>query len=769
MKHTTRFLQSILCCLLLALLPAMALAAPADTGVLLQDVQARSLAWDGGALYLLGTTPEGENAVFTWTPGQQEADMLCLLPATPEGLLYDRTYQDLSPAEKEQVDGTVSAVFIHQGQLHGMNHYSGRFGPIAESGVAWREDLTLDLTAYQRQGIMEADMQPFTQDNRLIMPLRAIDYTDGLDGIRVAVTDLDTGKTRVMDTDRVLVVAPYKPGALLALQAFRADDVTSVWRMAEMDIETGKLTPLPMAMPEAEPYADSPSAIGYDAASDSFFYALPQRLMVSRERAPFKLAALLPFDYLAQEAAQGFVLPDRQVGIWQFGLFVGSLTGEVDLSKALTIQAPNIAPEAIAAFKTKYPDITVLMDNRSLDGGQIGQMIAGGDADTDLFTLQADASLRALINKGYAHPLDSAALIRETEGFYPHIRNAIDNAQGQPCAWPANLFWSFWQVDTQQWAQYMGDRPLPATWIDVLTAMRDFSRQENLNQPEAFFLFETTHEQLVQEVLYSYIRQYETPDAPMTFDVPALRQALDLLREIQALQQAAGFHAQQIIGTNIADEDILPALLHPYAGGGNLFAPPSSGIQQYQDLPSLTFDEGGKPAIPAYLYVHVVNPNSPRKDLAQAFLQATDSKEVNDRLYYALRPHENEPWPNPHFAETLAWMEDNLAQAKERLAKAREDGATGQQTRQEEEYIAYLEYQLANQDELRYSISPAGIENYRSKAEDAWFPYCSLLLASSQATDQIDALCARFAAGALDTDAMAQELNQIARLVFLEQ
>ena len=48
----------------------------------------------------------------------------------------------LAPAEKEQVDGTVSAVFIHQGQLHGMNHYSGRFGPIAESGVAWREKIS---------------------------------------------------------------------------------------------------------------------------------------------------------------------------------------------------------------------------------------------------------------------------------------------------------------------------------------------------------------------------------------------------------------------------------------------------------------------------------------------------------------------------------------------------------------------------------------------------------------------------------------------------
>ena len=119
---------------------------------------------------------------------------------------------------------------------------------------------------------------------------------------------------------------------------------------------------------------------------------------------------------------------------------MGSLTGEVDLSKALTIQAPNIAPEAIAAFKTKYPDITVLMDNRSLDGGQIGQLITGGDADTDLFTLQADASLRALIDKGYAHPLDSAALIRETEGFYPHIRNAIDNARAA-LLWPANPFW----------------------------------------------------------------------------------------------------------------------------------------------------------------------------------------------------------------------------------------------------------------------------------------------------------------------------------------
>ena len=101
----------------------------------------------------------------------------------------------------------------------------------------------------------------------------------------------------------------------------------------------------------------------------------------------------------------------------------------------------------------------------------------------------------------------------------------------------------------------------------------------------------------MQEVLYSYIRQYETPDAPMTFDVPALRQALDLLRN-QALRQAAGFHAQQIIGTNIADEDILPALLHPMPAAASLFAPPRQAFSNIRTCRPSPLTKAASPPFP---------------------------------------------------------------------------------------------------------------------------------------------------------------------------
>ena len=760
-----RIVVLMLAALLLFPHAAPALAQDTEQDYTAGELNLRAMVQENGTFYFLSSVQEGTEAVYICQPGMEPELLLTLPPMTP-GLLYGKTYAELDADEKAEMDASVSSLFIKDGQLHALNHYTGAFGPVTSQGIDW-QDKRLDVAVYQGGGGMQTLGQPFCQDGLLVMPLEPLSYTDGLDGIRVAISHLGTGATRVLETERVLAVAPYLPGQLLALNAHRLDDASSVWQFAAMDMETGSLSPLPMILFEAQPY-NGPGAIGYDQGTDSYFYALPQRLMVSQAQQPFQLAALLPFDYVDTQNTQAFALPGGKVGILQGTLAIRSLESRVDTANTLTLQAPMLQREAVAAFRASHPHVTIFSDNRSLRASQAAALIQGGEEQIAIFTVAADDGLRAMVDKGYALPLTNEQLLQESATFYPLVQQVINNPAGQPSAWPINLHWSSWQVDKRAWQQYTGDTPLPATYLDILKAMLAFSQHEDLSAPEVHFLSEMPQEVFVMQVLQAFIRQHEEQDAPLHFDHPDLREALGLLSDIQALQAAAKYEPQQILGTNTADEDIMPALLYPFAGGGDLFGLPREEGVRFEDLPALPFSAGGTPTIPSQLYVAVVNPKSPQAALAQEFLWALSQKDINPRVYYALRPEQNEPYPNPNYEQTVARLEENLKATKERLGKAKAEGATALSMQENEDLVRYLEHKLADKEALRYMISKEGLANYRSKTAYISLPDRSLLLGSLLVETQLQPVIQRFVAGTLSAEHMVQELNQLSRLVYQE-
>src|SRR5699024_3037561 len=73
----------------------------------------------------------------------------------------------------------------------------------------------------------------------------------------------------------------------------------------------------------------------------------------------------------------------------------------------------------------------------------------------------------------------------------------------------------------------------------------------------------------------------------------------------------------------------------------------------------MVFTEGETPAIQASLSVYVLNPNSPRLDLAVQFLEYV-SAHPDDRMRIALHPQENEPARPADYEDKVAQLQGEI-------------------------------------------------------------------------------------------------------------
>ena len=83
------------------------------------------------------------------------------------------------------------------------------------------------------------------------------------------------------------------------------------------------------------------------------------------------------------------------------------------------------------------------------------------------------------------------------------------------------------------------------------------------------------------------------------------------------------------------------------------------------ELP-LVFEEETVPYTNARMYVFVVNPYSTKIDAAIRFLECMAQVEANSRLYYAIHPGENEPYPRANYEQIRDSYTQQKAEYEER-------------------------------------------------------------------------------------------------------
>lgn len=719
--------------------------------------------------YTLASDQHGKRSLMAYTLGDAEPRTICQLPPQPEHIPHEDPYEDYPKETRDALENLVDAIFVNNGQLHAINHCTGRIGTLDEQGVHWG-DFKIDNSPYFEGGNLRVYARGFTQDNCYINTLTDYDMETDLESITLFISDLTSGATRTIKTHLAASVDPYRPGSLLILRAV-PEGAGYVWQLAELDLATEAITPLPMALPRVNTEGENAlGAIGYDPQLDAYYYATPNKLFMSRAKGPFEPTAILALNHIAPGQSRGIPLPDSHYAVpsWE-GTFIRKTGNTLNLGNSLTIKGNFMEFGIKARFHQQSPGTALFLEGGHLTAADAGQLVRNGDAETDLFALQADPALYALLQKGYAAPLTNDKLLTAIGSMYPAAQQVLLDREGRPSAFPISFNLSSGFIVREHWQQYMGDTPYPETFLDLFDAMLGFNKRHASEDPEAYFLFDTDEEGLLRAVIQGYIRQYESQEGPLDFNSPVLKDTLLKMTEALAVAKAAGQGPQEFVGESSGDSRNAPSLVHLFSGGGNPFAVPDTFGNHHDPVPPFAFQAGEEHKQPGWLQVMVINPNSSRQDLAQQFLEIYLNPQTDPRTYYALRPDANQPLPNPNYEEAIQRTQADLAKYTKALEDAKKSGtASSEDLRVYQFRIDSANQDLADQDRLKYVIQQEGIDRFRQIAPTIRYFTDSRLLDNGPAQAQLETHLQRYLSGEAPVDTFLKDLTEMARLVFME-
>lgn len=272
------------------------------------------------------------------------------------------------------------------------------------------------------------------------------------------------------------------------------------------------------------------------------------------------------------------VIGDWYVAAGVDGIRLIALDGKEEARTSLTVRGlPSLERNLDHSFQQAYPGMVL---SRRTETGHFCardavEAIRAGDT-TDLFYLRLDGELLGLLRDGFFPVVDSDALLAEAEGMAPVFRNALV-WEGQLLAYAgAPVVWA-WQI-------VEGADDPPATFAELAASHRmPWTREEYARYLLVQLLMEEGG--LPADALAPALEMLEAAELPL--DAPA--------GDGGGLETASGLILR---GHNPADPE--PAR-HP--------------------VPRPSVSAGAPQRVPVELRVYVLNPNSPNREAALAFLE----------------------------------------------------------------------------------------------------------------------------------------------------
>ena len=257
-------------------------------------------------------------------------------------------------------------------------------------------------------------------------------------------------------------------------------------------------------------------------------------------------------------------------------------------------------------FKRAHPGVRVKHVSVPAQGDAFKALLMTNE-EYDVYELAIGPVYAALRDKGYLLPLTGATqAARFADAAFPYLRDALSqsgNVYAVVC--PAeedesqSVYLDAWSRDDQGWAEEnLGE--VPTTWARLLDMMIDWAKNR---EDSAYRLCDAPMEGegFYVTLFQSYVSQYERADAPITFDTPAFREAMTLLKQYAQLAQPL---------------DTRPALLSPF--GGALTGARENGMV---GMAPPTFEAGQTPVIQADFRVYVVNARTKHPAEALAYVE----------------------------------------------------------------------------------------------------------------------------------------------------
>jgi ABC-type glycerol-3-phosphate transport system substrate-binding protein len=264
-------------------------------------------------------------------------------------------------------------------------------------------------------------------------------------------------------------------------------------------------------------------------------------------------------------------------------------------------------------------------------------------------------------------------------------------------------------------------------------------------------------------MIFQYIYQNDTADKPLSFQSPALKAAINQLLTIAQKHGASGFTPQQILDTNIADEDIKPEMFFLNAGGliGHFGENPDGASRLFP----FTFEKDEQAILDGYLEVAVINPNSKRMAEALSFLEILSRKETNPVQYTLLHQNADQAVANPNAKEWLQALQEEVQLLEKAIEKANQQGNT-QDAQQLNRELTVIKEAIEGGAGL-WLMTEQEVQAYRPIQPQIKFFENSALL-TENAMEQIRQSTKRLMGGQLTTDMFLNELDRIAKMVYAE-
>lgn len=711
-----KWISVLLALCLLAVSGAGALAAPGDAVLVYEgmegfDEQVQSMAYADGTLYILGY-----NSLYTYADGaltQWQLDT-----STVEAAEEDDVYFNLNP----------SAIVTDGGEIRLMGMERGYDMEAEESLVGGGGLYSISLE--EADGIKtarvelatELDFEAMIEDSGDEYTWMNISMPFVQDGMLVGTTygvnnifwfDLEDGSYHSFGNEYLGLLAPYKEGRVLALQAdYNAAEPRVELCALELESEGVEvLCEMPM-----DGYS-APSMLYYDAQADLLYYVSNGELwrMPLTDPAAAESVADMPLSYSGQ--TQPVLTEDGYFIAADYETVVRRNTDPSQRAQTRIVVQDAYADavdRAYYAFTGANPDVEVVKKTSDED---LIQAMMSQSASMDIYVLDmSGAEFATLLDRGYAVELGGSEKIASLVGqMYPAIAEAASR-DGMVYALPLEIYSRTTMGYDMEAFQRLGlsEEDVPTTWdelLDLLIALPDYmANDEDVSMFEPYVTQEDARESLFSMILDNYLLYIDQPDQEFTLDTPLLRGLLEKLETVDF--EALGLISRDEAGTSFS---------WSAEPGDFMFSMTASiDVYNYDNFTPmlLGFEEGVPGMMSVQVNAALVNPFSPNVETAIAFLE-TVADNLDEIFRIQTMPGENTPVRSSYYEENMESYEEQLAYLRESLESAEDE-----ETRAAlEQNIAEMEgYMQEYEEESSWEVSVASIDNYRGYAENMVVP-----------------------------------------------
>ena len=688
---------------------------------------------------------EDDGGIYSWQIGQSDVSLLCHVT------VFDSTapYALLSPAQQLQAHEAVTHIFSGKSHLWAYNILFGRFGKVTAQGVAWKDTFNVKDESWdpRRYGDIVGG---FADDTFL-----HIAYNDTYHRI-----DLETG----ISDSYILPIGTYGFQPYKDNNALTWNLTSSMFEIYEINLNNGEYNRLPIALPKDEYIL----GLEYLTASNSLY------LMTLSEDGKSRLYLSSGGNELAnmgivRELGRIIFLEDETYALVdEKGITIKNIKSISQPGKTiLRIKGFFSYEGAAIRFMQDNPDVVVELQNSDVIDEQDFVSIITGSSDIDIYSMFTSQLFRAVKEKGYAASLNCSDVLKNSaESMYRVYKETITNVEGDIIAWPDPfIVFKTLAIDVDLWKACFGEKPYPVTFPDMLNAMTEWERDFSSQNENTIVYFPGSIQNLLFNMVFKYIGNYETKDTWIDFNTTYFRESLSAFENLIAVLDIE--RMEQIVEKS--DENNRFKSLF-WAEG--LYGENTSFFNPEDDMQRTAwpvFEQGSDPIMEVTFVALWINQNSSNKEIAIRFLESLTNKEnVSPNIKYILYEGLTEEVENPDYKKNVQELTERKHELRSALQEVDEANA-----RFFEDAIKALDADLARLEDSQYIVTKAGIERYAKWVKQLKSTSDSYYLTQNDTNDEFSKklieLCALIVSGAMSGDEFIEQLNGISRLIYLER